>query len=705
MSQHGKSGRGWAPRRASDRGSPWVRRGDSRNQGEQGRTHRGGRGGGGQNICRGFRTGHCRFGANCRFSHDPATLVEQDPLRPVRERPEITPEQQQARADYNAWKRLIKSPPIPSDTRTMEMLWGGALAVLDEGDREWTQLLPRDLDDEEYYGREHLQTLLSMVANSNGCRMFVDLAHPFLLVITHRTMLNCLSVDTFVGNLYNYISGSNGSRALPFFNRLCRAIVEAHFQPFTTELGVNVAGTLIAMSTAICELLRRERRAAFHEDLPGIVDSLGSIPDIIDIDKRSSTFQVIANRVAELRAMIARANGLLDQHEERREGSVSTTVVTSTYPRDLVVPGGRHDNDKMDIAKIQILPTEDEIRYNLEEYLPSTDPEQLHFLADPTGRHLDIQFRLLRHDTFGGLKEALGGLLTAVEKEPALLNKPKLNLGDVQVHSYPNAYVRYISYDQRRGLESQISFPQLPLLRKKLPSERRTYWEESRRLDEGTLLCFLSLRGSDGSILFFTVSEKSTAGKETSLCSESHQSTIVAKLATHNQVDVDSMIRLSCQNTRGVLIEFPGVLLATFVPILENLQSMQQQSRLPFRRWVIPDRIGANGNMSPFLDVPPPIYARGARFTFSLNAILKNADENLALSPNTAIDDPTTIDELEAKTRLDRGQCRALVAALLREFAFIQGPPGTGKSYLGVDLIRVLLSCKSEAMLGPIIVV
>jgi hypothetical protein len=109
--------------------------------------------------------------------------------------------------------------------------------------------------------------------------------------------------------------------------------------------------------------------------------------------------------------------------------------------------------------------------------------------------------------------------------------------------------------------------------------------------------------------------------------------------------------------------------------------------------------------MSPVLDIPPPLYARGANFTFSLNAILKNSDDDLALSSNTPIDDPTTIDELEARTCLDRGQCRALMAALLREFAFIQGPPGTGKSYLGVHLMRVLLSCKSEATLGPIIVV
>jgi hypothetical protein len=75
--------------------------------------------------------------------------------------------------------------------------------------------------------------------------------------------------------------------------------------------------------------------------------------------------------------------------------------------------------------------------------------------------------------------------------------------------------------------------------------------------------------------------------------------------------------------------------------------------------------------MSPVLDILPPLYARDARFTFSLNAILKNSDNDFTLSLNTPIDDPTTIDKLKARTSLDRGQCRALMAALLREFAFI----------------------------------
>jgi hypothetical protein len=313
----------------------------------------------------------------------------------------------------------------------MERLWSGALVILDEEDRDWTQMLPRDLDDEGHYGRQHIQTLLGMVAHTDGCREFVDLAHPFLLVITHPALLHCLSVDTFVGNLYNYISGSNGTRAIPFFKRLSTNLVEAHIESSKVSLIMPLAGTLVAMATAICEVLRREPRATFHDDLPDLVDSLENIPEITGLDNRSTAFQILAKRVAELRAMIARAKGLLDHPEEPRVGGVSTTVVASTYPRDIALPGDRHDNDKLDITKIKILPTEDEIRSNIVEFLPSTDPDQPHFLADLADRYRDTLFRLFRHDIFGVLKEAFGGLLTAVENDPDLLSNLKLNLGDV----------------------------------------------------------------------------------------------------------------------------------------------------------------------------------------------------------------------------------------------------------------------------------
>ncbi|KAF2187214.1 hypothetical protein K469DRAFT_686386 [Zopfia rhizophila CBS 207.26] len=46
-----------------------------------------------------------------------------------------------------------------------------------------------------------------------------------------------------------------------------------------------------------------------------------------------------------------------------------------------------------------------------------------------------------------------------------------------------------------------------------------------------------------------------------------------------------------------------------------------------------------------------------------------------------------------------------MLAALTREFAFIQGPPGTGKSYLGIQLMKVLMDSKKTVDLGPVVVV
>ncbi len=91
-------------------------------------------------------------------------------------------------------------------------------------------------------------------------------------------------------------------------------------------------------------------------------------------------------------------------------------------------------------------------------------------------------------------------------------------------------------------------------------------------------------------------------------------------------------------------------------------------------------------------------------FNFSLREIVTNGDDDLLVPATASVDDTMLIEDIEHATELDRGQCQALVAALTSEYALIQGPPGTGKSFLGVQLIRVLLSSPEEANLGPILV-
>ncbi|KAM0233116.1 hypothetical protein ACHAP5_010505 [Fusarium lateritium] len=85
------------------------------------------------------------------------------------------------------------------------------------------------------------------------------------------------------------------------------------------------------------------------------------------------------------------------------------------------------------------------------------------------------------------------------------------------------------------------------------------------------------------------------------------------------------------------------------------------------------------------------------------NLRTKDKGTELQLDPTTGFEG-VDLTELETHTGLDSGQCKGLVAALTREYALIQGPPGTGKSYLGVQLVRVLLAVRKQAKLGPIVV-
>ncbi|KAM0315567.1 hypothetical protein ACHAO8_003798 [Botrytis cinerea] len=653
-------------------------------------------------TCRNFqKTGNCSRGSRCRFSHEVSNA--DGVLQQPRSRTEETPDQREARNAYSSWKYLIKSRPRSNDIRTIEILWEGALNILDGEDRDHKQMVPQDLENDEFFGREHIRVLLEMMTHTNGAGTYVKLVQPFLDVMTHQALLDCLSIDTCVGNLYNFISGSNGSRAIPFFQNLISNLLEIHYLSNKASTD-SIERTLIAISTCLRELLRRERHALFHDDLPNVVASLENSVAIIGVDRNSAAFAIIPSRIQEIQGMIARAKGLLHQEDQQQVDGVSTAVV-STYPREITLPQGRHDNDHMDITSIRILPTEGEIRSEAVEFLPSTDVDQPHFIADPAARLLDTHFRLLRHDVFGELKSVLGGLILSIEAEPSLLEDSRLNFANVRAHSYAKAQVADIAFKHRRGLEVQISFSNPPQLARKSEKERGKWWEMSKRLTEGVLLCLLSFNGTKCTPIFLTVTRKSPHfDLDHSLVLNKPRSIVTAKLATRSFNDLESLTLLNSSSATGILVELPSVILATFTPILENLQDMQRLNRLPFRQWILPDRRQLGSSAT--LNIPPPLYARGSRFAYSLDSILQDSSGgNLLIKPSeSSFDDAGLIDQIEQRTELDRGQSEALLAALLREFCHIQGPPGTGKSFLGVKLVKVLLSCQT-ARLGPIIIV
>jgi hypothetical protein len=201
--------------------------------------------GGNRQVCQFFVKGKCNRGTACRWSHD---ISPDSQLRNVTPEPE-DPQNQARRSEYNAWKRLIKRAPTPGDLDTIEKLWFGALEILNGSERDWRQQLPRDLDDDANCGREHIKMVTSMTSRSGRSERFVKLARGFLLVITHPEMLNCLSVDTFVGGLYTFISGTNGRRAILFLQTTCLNVAETHLDGTVGK--EDATNTLVAISVAL----------------------------------------------------------------------------------------------------------------------------------------------------------------------------------------------------------------------------------------------------------------------------------------------------------------------------------------------------------------------------------------------------------------------------------------------------------------------
>lgn len=649
---------------------------------------------------------------NCRFSHEPNTGGNQaqnsSHVSTGRVRSVESSEQKRARGTYNDWKKYLGTGYAPSDDYIMRHVWEGAQAILRENDRDWRQQLPKDLDDDspKCNGRAHVKAMLEKRTSKSDAKTFIEVSNLFLGVLTHPSLLDCLAVDTFVGGLYIFTSGVNGDRAIRYFQHLCETLLEAKANGVASISQDTLDSALVNMTKALCELLRRDQRARLNDHLDSLIVGLEKAAHIIPTEPSSMVSTIVRKILVNIQAMISRALGLLaDPHSTDVDGPSSDTMSAASYPRNIVVPDNRHDNDKKDISDIVIFPTRDEIINDACEFLPSTDPDQPHFLTNKVERHIDTNFRLLRHDIFGELKRSLASFMHAAVENPANLSHPKINLGDTRAHNYPQAYVSHLSFNSRHGLEAQISFPQPAAVRKKSYVDRSAWWEDSRRLDVGSLLSVIWIQNSTVEHLFLTVTQKNTKHGNDKGLSDDEMATITTKLMTQDHGTLQSLLQLSLDKAQCALLEFPGVLPATFVPILENLQNMQRLSRLPFQQWLVPDRHSSPSNLKIYHDIPPPLYARRSGFTFPLKAIIKADNYALAIEPSSSCADAVLVQKIADMTGLDPGQCRALIAALTREFTFIQGPPGTGKSHLGLQIMRILLDIKESADLGPIVVV
>ncbi|WXC40389.1 hypothetical protein QX201_000227 [Fusarium graminearum] len=657
-----------------------------------------GRGGGPSNSrtkpCQHFKKGNCYYGENCTLLHEKSSDIDsyvaiQTPVAKT-----------DPRKRYMAWKGMVRKPPpsfqTTSGVKEHHKFWKRALELLDEDNPAQHQDIARDLANDDYHG---LQFIVDAAKNgSSDAKENLPTSYVFIQVISHANLMSSLFTEACAGTIFTVFAGMNGERGIGLFSSMCEQALEST-ELFSELLGTTTQAALRVIITALSQLLNKVPRTQFCDELPDLIEQMDKVISMIAEDAPPKELEEVSAHFKLLKRLVTAANDRLAASEDTSDKPKNLKAIASTFPKDLEIPGGRHDNDFADISKIAILPTYEEVTSEQVEYLPSTNFTEPHVLADPLQRYIDSMFRLVRHDILGPVKDILRDLLQSDDLLNGRLSNP-----DPQAQVYLESSIEAFVSSKKHGTEAVLSFEPPAQILGKTAEQQKAWWKASSRLGQGTLVCFVSPTPGRTSLLFFQVTCKSTSSSDLKETDERTSSiaplqglpSITVKLANHNREDLLLLAKLYTTKAVGVLVDFNGVILDTFVPILRNLQTIKCENQIAFQQWILPSTDEERS-------VTTPAYARRLDFTFSLRSITKDKGTDLVLDPE--FPENLDIQELERATGLDQGQCRGLVDALTREYALIQGPPGTGKSYLGVQLLRVLLAAKQKAHLGPIVII
>ena len=258
--------------------------------------------------------------------------------------------------------------------------------------------------------------------------------------------------------------------------------------------------------------------------------------------------------------------------------------------------------------------------------------------------YIDVYFRLLREDCLGSIREGISKLLSG-------------NLDECDIKVYKSICLQGIS----------ITANIFCLAVKFEPCFQVKNLEYSTNLMVGNLLC-LSFNGTFKDAVWLTVASREYIGKRI----------VVVQIcdAVGDQIsEVNILHSLMTKNCSAVMIESP-VYYKAYQPILKCLKLME------------PDQISFISELVSLQYGPLPEFLNPNEL-FDGGIVYKNKkDRQITLA--TFLNSSYSSDSV-----FDSSQESAVKKALRNRIGIIQGPPGCGKSFIGVQMLRLLLSLSS----------
>ncbi|XPS80538.1 hypothetical protein M3J07_012514 [Ascochyta lentis] len=340
--------------------------------------------------------------------------------------------------------------------------------------------------------------------------------------------------------------------------------------------------------------------------------------------------------------------------EVRNIGQKIKHILESTSSDCVDGPGGRHDNDYADFRKVQIRPTPDEFASNDTPFYRRADVVNSASTGERGLIHIDNQFRLLREDLLGELRNDFQ-IATGQKKGRRKTVLANLDFAGIDCGS---AKRRKVCLLRLRCLDD---IPQLKTLTD--DAARRSFLKNPRNknvMKHQSLGCLIS----EGRIIAFASVER-----DEEMLSQ-RPAIIVLRIQEENSF---RKALLACKMKADLRFVQVDTAVFAYEPILKCLQTIVD---LPLQDQLLNLQPGAAEALS------------GIQPSSIVNTIsdMWHSDLKDVVGTNRPV-------------QLDTAQTESLIAGLTRRVSLIQGPPGTGKSFIGALIAKILSDHTKETIL------
>ena len=294
-------------------------------------------------------------------------------------------------------------------------------------------------------------------------------------------------------------------------------------------------------------------------------------------------------------------------------------------------PGGRHDNDDVNITNIAILPTADEISSKDPPYLRRAIEIDECSAPGRFAMHIDNQFRLLREDMLRDLREGLQ-ISLGLKKG----RRKGLSINDLQLEGI------VAQERQQWALRLQCK-KDMPQFHGVAPSARKKYVDEHRNFVKHQSLACLIANGEVMALVTILRDEDLLAHDPPIICIQfsGKEESIVKALLAIKQAQQVRLIQLSTA-------------MFAYEPVLKQLQETKELT--------LKDEIM-------LWDPKNEVRAAPTSTQNSIDDLVARLGQN----PSSELQQ---VLGLQKSTQLDASQAKCLLGGIRQRLSIVQGPPG-----------------------------